>query len=217
MQSYRKTLTRQTHPGKGAIKQAPSVAAMVSSLDRAFVRYLTNWDLNPRPVKDSGKSQEEVLGIAEMLRWHLDEWMFKHKRYPTEIIFYRDGLSDGQFEMCRNNEIGCVRKMLDEKYTQKDRPRLLVICTVKRHNTRFLGPANAKKTGCDEAQNPLSSTVFYSGVTQGEGRDFFLVSHDTLKGTTRPTHYVVLWNEIHNISIQDIAEAVSVSSSEDLV
>lgn len=190
------------------MKQAPSVAAMVSSMDPDFIRYFTRWSLNPRPAHESGQSQEEVIDIAGMLSWHLDNWKTKHNRHPTEIIFYRDGLSDGQFDMCRNKEIARVRKMLDERFTQGDRPKLLVVCTVKRHNTRFLGPRGNPKA-CDKRRNPLPSTVFYDDVTQGEGKDFFLVSHSTLQGTTRPTHYVVLWNEIPEISIQDIAQATN--------
>lgn len=192
-----------------AMKQAPSVAAMVSSMDPNFVRYLTKWKLNPRPSPDSGKSQEEVIGIENLLEWHLNAWKKQHNRHPDEIVFYRDGLSDGQFEMCRQNEIASLRSMLDKKFTADQRPKLLVVCTVKRHNTRFLGPEDNKQNVRDTNRNPVASTVFYGDVTRGEGKDFFLVSHGTIQGTTRPTHYVVLWNEIPDISIQAIAEAVS--------
>lgn len=191
------------------MKQAPSVAAMVSSMDPDFVRYITNWKLNPRSAPDSGQSQEEVIDIADMLEWHLDSWVNQHKRYPNEIILYRDGLSDGQFEMCKIREIQRIRMMLDEKFKEGRRPKLLVVCTVKRHNTRFLGPLN-NRGACDHRRNPVASTVFYDNVTQGDGKDFFLVSHGTLQGTTRPTHYVVLWNEIPKINIEDIAQAVRI-------
>lgn len=87
------------------------------------------------------------------------------------------------------------------------------MCTVKRHDTRFF----ADKTDAKLDGNPRSGVAFFEDVTIGHEKDFYLVSADTLKGTARPTHYVVLENNVQiaddnkkrTPTIKEIADMVS--------
>jgi eukaryotic translation initiation factor 2C len=56
--------------------------------------------------------------------------------------------------------------------------------------------------------NPLPGTLVTTDITYGRGQDFFLISQNAIKGTARPTHYVVLSNE-NKYRLQDIAQMVS--------
>ena len=43
--------------------------------------------------------------------------------------------------------------------------------------------------------NCKNGTVVNRGVTMEKGWDFFLQAHNAIKGTAKPAHYVVLYNE----------------------
>jgi hypothetical protein len=62
------------------------------------------------------------------------------KRVPTMITFYRDGLSETQFEECRTKEILAVRNAfarIASKYDPAATLKLTFVVAGKRHHTRF--------------------------------------------------------------------------------
>lgn len=192
---------------------------MVGSYEARFARWYPVLRLNPRSAGDEGKldgrHQERVEAAGEMMVQLVKNYQAKNKNcLPDRIVLFRDGLSESQFRMACEEEIKDIKDKLDAYCgsVSKDakRPPILVICTVKRHHTRFYGKDQPKLH--DKAGNPQPGVVFYDSVTSGEKKDFFMVSHRTLQGTARPTHYVVLENEISDISLSYIAQAVSVSS-----
>ena len=63
----------------------------------------------------------------------------------------------------------------------------------KRHHTRFY-PTNSD--GADNKGNPKAGTVVDRGVTAVYEFDFFLQAHGGLQGTTKPTHYYVVHDEM---------------------
>ena len=55
---------------------------------------------------------------------------------PVKLIFYRDGVSDGQFAAVRLEEIASLQKACSE--LQKDyQPKITFIVVQKRHHTRL--------------------------------------------------------------------------------
>lgn len=73
------------------------------------------------------------------------------------------------------------------------RPALSIVVCGKRHHTRFY-PTEA--AGADHLGNPRPGTVVDQGVTSIYNFDFYLQAHGGLQGTTRPTHYFVVHDEI---------------------
>lgn len=73
------------------------------------------------------------------------------------------------------------------------RPKLSIIICGKRHHTRFYPMA---EQNADQLGNPRPGTVVDQGVTSVYNFDFFLQAHGGLQGTTRPTHYFVVHDEI---------------------
>jgi eukaryotic translation initiation factor 2C len=119
--------------------------------------------------------------------------------FPKRILFYRDGVSTGQFAKVRDEELPLIKAVFRQRYPiAKGRettplPRVTVVVTVKRHHTRFY-PAKAPK---HLNGNCVPGTLVDRVVTSPPHYfDFFLQSHHGLKGTTIPTHYVVIANEI---------------------
>ena len=111
---------------------------------------------------------------------------------PERIVFYRDGVSEGQFHMVLNYEVTAIREAcqtLEVGYM----PPITFVIVQKRHNTRLF-PDNARDA--DRSGNVKAGTVVETGICHPIENDFYLMSHAGLQGTSRPTHYHVLLNEI---------------------
>lgn len=182
-----------THPSPGSSDNAPSVAAMVASFEKS----LGQWPATIRIQSTAHK--EEVQHLTEMLKRHLDLWQTKgkHQSMPENILVYRDGVSEGQYDRVINEELPQLRQACKEKYTSADQkkglPNFTIIIVGKRHQTRFY-PTTADTA--DKFSNPKPGTVVDRGVTEARNWDFFLQPHAALQGTARPAHYYVLLDEI---------------------
>lgn len=181
-----------THPSPGSSDRAPSVAGMVSSIDK----HLGQW---PGILSIQKARQEMVADLESMLKTHLNNWrtLGKHAYLPENILVYRDGVSEGQYQTVLEQELPLLRKACQATYpadmTKKGLPRLSVIIVGKRHHTRFY-PTQGKDM--DRSGNCKPGTVVDRGVTEEGFWDFYLQSHAVLQGTGRPAHYVVVLDEI---------------------
>lgn len=181
-----------THPTNMPLKKGapepPSLVGFVSSIDGDLGQWpALSWEQTSRQEMLSSKLTE-----AFMLR--LDTWS-KHNggRYPDNIIIYRDGVSEGQFSLVLDKELPSIREACRKKYSPQFQPKITLVVSVKRHQTRFY-PSSDKEMS--KSGNILNGTVVDRGVTQTRYWDFFLTAHDALKGTARPAHYTVLLDEI---------------------
>jgi len=168
---------------------APSLVGLVASIDKDMGQWpAVAWEQNGR---------QEMLG--DELTGHFEDrlrlWM-KHNqnKLPEYIVIYRDGVSEGQFTQVLEIELPMIRKACSKLYTAGRRPKLSIIVSVKRHQTRFY--PTSEQTMDPKSRNIRSGTVVDRGVTQARYWDFFLTAHTALKGTARPAHYTVLLDEI---------------------
>ncbi|GAW12859.1 hypothetical protein ANO14919_022300 [Xylariales sp. No.14919] len=182
-----------THPSPGSSESAPSISAMVANIDSN----LSQW---PGTLKvQAERRQEMVSHLQEMLVSRLKLWRTRgnHTVYPENIVVYRDGVSEGQYEKVLNEELPLLRAACREVYPPPDQakglPRISIIVVGKRHHTRFYVTNSGD---ADRSGNPQAGTVVDRGVTEARTWDFFLQSHAAIKGTARPAHYVVLLDEI---------------------
>ncbi|KAF4496077.1 Stem cell self-renewal Piwi [Fusarium agapanthi] len=181
-----------THPSPGSSSNAPSVSAMVSSIDK----FLGQW---PTTLRIQRARQENVDDLTEMLKSRLGLWKTKgkHAALPENILIYRDGVSEGQYDMVLSQELPQLRRACEQMYpaadTKKGLPRFTIIVCGKRHKTRFY-PTTAQD--CDRSGNTKPGTVVDRGVTEARNWDFFLQAHAALQGTARPCHYYIVHDEI---------------------
>lgn len=151
-----------THPSPGSSESAPSVAGMVASTDK----HLGQW---PATLRTQTSRQEMVDDLTEMLKTHLDHWLRigKHSQLPENILVYRDGVSEGQYDDVLKKELPLLRAACQAKYsadlvshpfhvtvsfllpllnvqltsippqTKENLPRITIIIVGKRHHTRF--------------------------------------------------------------------------------
>ncbi|GAA5976814.1 hypothetical protein JCM5350_007256 [Sporobolomyces pararoseus] len=87
------------------------------------------------------------------------------------------------------------------------KPRLTFILTIKRHHLRAFDDSNPRAG----TKNIPPGTVIDSVVTDARAFDFYLASHQGIKGTTRPTRYLVLTDD-HQLSADDVQEFVNDSA-----
>ncbi|KAL9064076.1 MAG: hypothetical protein Q9161_009104 [Pseudevernia consocians] len=186
-----------THPSPGSAN--PSIAAMVASIDADLAQWPADLQVQIRT------RQEMVNLLGEMLRTRLLLWKKHHGIYPENILVYRDGVSESQYDQVLENEFSLMQKACPELYreTEQPLPRFTLIIVGKRHHTRFFPQPYSR--AMDKSGNPRCGLVVDRGITEARNWDFFLQSHTSHLGTARPSHYYVLWDEIFtNPSIQSL-------------
>ncbi|CAA6663018.1 unnamed protein product [Spirodela intermedia] len=145
-------------------------------------------------VSDQTHRQEIIKDLfippREKNQDHLLAFFKKSRQKPERIIFYRDGVSEGQFNEVLLYEMDAIRKAcqsLQAEYL----PRVTFVVVQKRHHTRFF-PRDGKT---DRSGNILPGTVVDTSICHPTQFDFYLCSHAGIQGTSRPTHYHVLFDE----------------------
>ncbi|KAJ8770392.1 hypothetical protein K2173_015006 [Erythroxylum novogranatense] len=185
-------------PGQSGI---PSIAAVVSSRNwptlsryRACVRSqlpkVETIDSLFQPIE---KGDDGI--VRELL---LDFYKSSGQTKPSQIIIFRDGVSESQFNQVLNIELDQIIeacKFLDESWS----PKFTLIVAQKNHHTKFFQPGSQ--------DNVPPGTIIDNGVCHPQNNDFYLCAHAGMIGTTRPTHYHVLYDEI-GFSADDLQELV---------
>ena len=179
------------HPGAASVEGTPSIAALVGSVDDKYAKYLGSMRTQRYDPKAESKEIIDDTSMKAMASERLEAWKKVNGRYPSNILYYRDGVGDSQFGQVLDNEV----RMIREAYSAlaSTNPKITALVVVKRHNVR-LYPRDQAKTS--DKDNCLPGTVVDSSITHPHNFDFFLTSHDALQGTARPTHYTVLLNEM---------------------
>jgi len=116
--------------------------------------------------------------------WNLKK---KNKIYPKFIIFYRDGVGEGQVRYVLDKEVKSIEKVF-QKLGLDPAPGLCFFVVLKRIHTRLFLPQG------NELINPTPGTIVDTGITYTEAIDFFLVSQSVNQGTATPTRYQVIFN-----------------------
>ncbi|KAJ6801017.1 protein argonaute MEL1-like [Iris pallida] len=188
-----------THPPPGE-DSASSIAAVVASMDWPEVtKYKGLISAQSQQRKEIINDlfttiQDPVRGTVNggMIRELLIAFRRSTNQKPSRIIFYRDGVSEGQFNEVLLYEIDAIRKAcasLEEGYL----PPITFVVVQKRHHTRLFPNVHNQQT--DRSGNILPGTVVDKKICHPTEFDFYLCSHAGIQGTSRPTHYHVLWDE----------------------
>ncbi|KAL6527855.1 Protein argonaute-4 [Orobanche minor] len=186
-------------PGQSDV---PSIAAVVSSRQwpsisryRACVRTQSpKVEMIDSLYKRVSETEDDGI-MREIL---IDFYTSSQKRKPDQIIIFRDGVSESQFNQVLNIELDQIIescKFLDEKWS----PKFVVIIAQKNHHTKFFQP--------NSPDNVQPGTIIDNKVCHPKNNDFYLCAHAGMIGTTRPTHYHVLLDDV-GFSPDDLQEIV---------
>lgn len=120
-----------THPAKHD-RLGNSVASVVGTYDKTYVNYYSKCVVQPKP-------RMEIVRLDEITKELLDNFFLKNKSYPDNILVYRDGVSDGQFDEVVRVEIGLMKKAFAEINLkgEKYNPSITFIVVQKRYFLNF--------------------------------------------------------------------------------
>ena len=162
----------------------PSFAAVVSSMDRQLATYVTS-------VSAQLSHMEVIERMEEMISHHLRRFYELNRGVsPKRLIFYRDGVGVAHFPMLRKREIAAIRRACHQVGGVGYKPALTFIVVQKRNHCRMFVPRG------NSVENATPGTVIDKEITSNSSFDFYLCSHHGLKGTSCPTHYHVLHDDL---------------------
>lgn len=189
-----------THPHPGE-DSSPSIAAVVASQDwpevTKYAGLVCAQAHRQELIQDLFKTwQDPVRGAVSggMIKELLISFRRATGQKPQRIIFYRDGVSEGQFYQVLLYELDAIRKAcasLEPNY----QPPVTFVVVQKRHHTRLFANNHHDRNAVDRSGNILPGTVVDSKICHPTEFDFYLCSHAGIQGTSRPAHYHVLWDE----------------------
>ncbi|KAJ3325485.1 hypothetical protein HDV06_004344 [Boothiomyces sp. JEL0866] len=168
-----------THPAPSS--SAPSIAAVVSTTDKFATEYTTH-------CHAQGSRVEMISDLQAITGKALDSFRQFNKVYPKRIVFFRDGVSNGQFKQVIETEVKAIKEAMEKKNIVAN---LTFIVVQKRHHIRLF-PIDQNK---DRSENCLPGTVIDKKITHPTEFNFVLQSHAGIQGMSRPTIYHVLYDE----------------------
>nr|QDM36924.1 argonaute 1b [Nicotiana benthamiana] len=189
-----------THPHPGE-DSSPSIAAVVASQDwpeiTKYAGLVSAQAHRQELIQDLYTTrQDPVKGTVAggMIKDLLISFRRATGQKPQRIIFYRDGVSEGQFYQVLLFELDAIRKAcasLEPNY----QPPVTFVVVQKRHHTRLFANNHRDRNAVDRSGNIIPGTVVDSKICHPTEFDFYLCSHAGIQGTSRPAHYHVLWDE----------------------
>lgn len=159
-----------------------SFGALVATID---IKNQTNQKSKFFSVVNAHRDGQELsnylsIGVISALK----KYQEVHGKLPARIMFYRDGVGEGQTNYVIQHELAHLLSSLKEFYGCE--PKLGFTIVSKRINTKFF------VEGPNGAQNVPAGTIVDDVVTLPERYDFFLVSQHVNQGTATPTNYNVI-------------------------
>ncbi|CAG8972388.1 hypothetical protein HYALB_00007141 [Hymenoscyphus albidus] len=178
-----------SHASPGS--EQASIAAITMSMDPDCLKFAAHVQTNGRRVEMI--SEENIRGgFMSLFKY----WVENARTGPQHIYYFRDGVSEGQYQAVLNDEVFRMKQALEEVYQEKAKAiKWTVTVCSKRHHIRFFPKEGDSQAG-DRNGNALPGTLVERDVTHPFHYDFYLSSHSAIQGTARPTHYSVLEDQM---------------------
>jgi len=161
-----------THPSSTE-SGIPSVAAVVASMNANASKYQAR--VRAQEYKTLGGAEEIINDMTAIVKELLIEFYKANgKLKPSQIIFYRDGVSEGQFDQVLVHEVRAVQEAC-MKLEKDYRPGITFVVVQKRHHTRLFCENSGDASG--KSRNVPPGTTVDSGITHPYEFDFYLCSH----------------------------------------
>ncbi|OBZ75793.1 Protein argonaute-1 [Grifola frondosa] len=209
------------HPGPGNTVR-PSLTGVVASVNADATIYTAFSNIQePR--------REIIDKLDDMMFKSLKDYYEFNKKLPSNIVFYRDGVSEGEYDEVGRYEITAVeeaiKKVPDNIKPPGWVPKLTFIVVGKRYTVFFSHSPQRYSLAhiiiyrhhirffpMRDHQNELKSGNCPAGfavddqITNAAYPDFYLLSHAGIQGSTQPpAHYVVLRND-NNLPMRNLQE-----------
>ncbi|KAH7672237.1 eukaryotic translation initiation factor 2C protein [Dioscorea alata] len=186
-------------PGRADV---PSIAAVVSSRNWPLIsRYRASVSTQAPKVEMIDclyKALPDGKDGGLMRKLFLDFYRTSNYRKPQQIIIFRDGVSESQFDQVLNFELNQIIKAY-AGLGGDELPKVTYIVAQKTHHTKLFQDGRH--------ENVPAGTVVDTKVVHPRHYDFYMTAHAGMIGTSRPTHYHVLLDEI-GFAVDDLQKLV---------
>ena len=162
-----------THPAPSDDSNRPSIAVVVGSVDPNVSQFVVEVRL-----QHEKRSVEQIVQMENVMHFLLQKFYQKTHRKPEQIIYYRDGVSEGQYGAVLNHELPAIRRAcatLEISYE----PNVTFIIAQKCHKTRLF--VKNPTDGVGKTENIPAGTVVDREITTLSEIDFFLASHEGIQ------------------------------------
>ncbi|GMS80190.1 hypothetical protein PENTCL1PPCAC_2365 [Pristionchus entomophagus] len=176
------------HPSPNSPIRDLSLAAIVASMDKNAAKY----DVR---IKVNGRCNENVQHFDSHFSHLLEKYYSTNKFFPERVVILRDGVSDSEMVKAASQELNSIQQTWKKCANGEKMPPFTYIIVQKNHKTRFYQRPNQEK---GEVANPPMGTVVDKDVVTPHMFDFYMVSHHTLVGTSRPIHYTVVYDDCNS-------------------
>ncbi|KAG6379119.1 Piwi domain-containing protein [Boletus reticuloceps] len=183
------------HPAPGVFDQ-PSVASLVASYDRQAMKYHAYTTIQPPRM-------ETIEQLQHMIFRALDDFGQEHRKAPEKIIFFRDGLSEGEYRGVAEKEFKDIKDAIERVWKERGlppqakRPAVTFIVVGSGFHLAFISRCThgPYRRDADRSGNCPAGFVADEGIGNPIAKDYYLLSHGGLLGTSRPSHYIVIQDE----------------------
>ena len=161
-----------------------------ASFNRSFNKFYTDFKI--------GKPGENALGyLIKSALEHFEK--VNNNSLPKTVIIYRQGGNEKQTERIIKNELPKIIKGFED-YKQNYSPKLSVFGVNKKTDLKFFEKNNGGY------RNIPAGTVIDKDVITPDVFEFYLQCPEVDKGTGSPVHFLCLYNNNDELSINDFEE-----------
>ncbi|KAH7645309.1 argonaute 7 [Dermatophagoides farinae] len=199
------------HPGFFECSQnfRVSIAAAVGTTNVEMTDFVNCFRIQKRE-----RTMEIIEQLAEMIKELLEKYKKINGDYPKNLIIFRDGVSESQFDQVKTIELEAIRRLIEQT---KLKIRFTLIIVQKRHHTRFVKTmptsSDANQKG-PPTRNVPCGTVVDNSICEPNFTVAYVNSHFSRLGTSKPTKYIVIENQLQftNSELHKLAYLVCYNS-----
>ncbi|KAH9361591.1 hypothetical protein HPB48_001468 [Haemaphysalis longicornis] len=180
-----------THPAPTEMNR-PSAAAAVASVDCLACRYISTFRIQKQNTVAIAHI-ELIEDMKNITRELLVRFYRINNGVKPANIFYRDGVSEGQFSQGQQHEVVTLQEANRKLHPDYEPVVTFLDVRMRQHHTRFM--PRDHRDSCGKSDDTPPTAVVDTFVTQMVDFDLFLYSRFGIQGTTWPAQFYVIWDD----------------------
>ena len=150
---------------------------------------------------DMKNDKGDHSALKELIKTALNHFKNKYKNHkPSTIIIYRQGGNEKQTEKLIKNELPKIVEMFSGGYEPDYKPKLTVFSVNKKTDLKFF------EKHSNGYRNIPSGTVIDKQVISPDVFEFYLQCPEVDRGTGSPVHFLCLYNNNEDLTVNDFEE-----------